>query len=242
MRRSTRFATPDVPLFSTDEDDVTPSKSSKPPRTRRQKKSKTPLPEETKEVVQETLKPSTIVKQSEEKTTTRRSYSLRSSNIRGDLSSDDDKKVVSSIKKPMQRMRLSEARFRKQIADIGKKKFVSSTPLVDAITTRTQAKSKLNFNASHLEPSVQKKRTSTTTTEKTVTCTKIVDTVAEADDEDYVKPQSQLKVVEISTTVVDKKAGDVSYLPDVGWKEFALATFISGVGVIGYLCYMTDYC
>lgn len=146
------------------------------------------------------------------------SYSLRSAS-KLDYSSDEDTDSRAT-RKPIGRIGLSEAKFRKQIAT---QKHVASTPYAEDTTTTTRS-NRRNFNNT-LET------TTTTITRKT--------TPQEAQEKgsDVEEEEEVVTIVRETKTTVEPAAWH-----DIGWKEVGLAGFIAGVGVLGYICYVSDVC
>lgn len=218
-----------------EEEVKSPQAKVKKPRKTRPKKPKVQL-----DVVVAKLPDSTpsyshrVLRSSVDRSPTVTSYSLRSSGIEN-YSSDDDadfssvhhvKKVSTPTTKPIGRMALSEARFH---ADIDKLKHVSSTPFTeDTTTTRSKHRNQ--------------DRTLETTT------TRITRKTSAPDPQDTVAGGSTVEEEEAEEVVtIVTKATPPAPQPDrawleVGWKEVALAGFLAGVGVLGYLCYVGDVC
>lgn len=64
---------------------------------------------------------------------------------------------------------------------------------------------------------------------------------ADSDDDEVVKAQCQ----QDEEASVPAPAPHTTFSPSwmaIGWKEVALATVLTGIGVVGYVCYVTDYC
>lgn len=169
------------------------------------------------------------------------SYSLRSMR-RVDLSSDEEdfsgvqrvKKVRISPKLPTARMGLSETRFHSQIdKQIDKRKYASSTPVSVGSTVR---------------PTRSSKRLANNTLEVTTTTITRKPPAAKEPEDDTIsggtattEEEEEEEVVTIVTTK-NLSTGERATWHDIGWKEVALAGFLAGVGVLGYICYVSDLC
>lgn len=159
------------------------------------------------------------------------SYSLRSSS-RANFSSDDDAdfssmhhvKVSTPTGNPVGRMALSEARFR---ADIDKLKH-SSTPFTeDTTTTRSKRRN----------PDRTLETTTTRVTRKTTTPDPL-DTISGGS----AIQEEEEEVVTIVTKETPPASEPGAAWLEVGWKEVGLAGFLSSIGVLGYICYVSDVC
>ena len=162
----------------------------------------------------------------EESSTVQR-YSTRSSARQIDMSDDEGDVLLSSTKPLTGRKPLSESNFRKNIDGL-----FSSTPY---------ALEKEGSKKSHgYEKFSQEKVTVTTQ----VTGSE-ENMMGEADsDDDEVTKGTQRKLekeasCKVPPTPVDDETP--SWM-EIGWKEVALATVLTGIGVLGYVCYVTDYC
>lgn len=249
VRRSTRFRPVEEieAVLSTDnelDDELyTPSKPNKKVSKIHAKKSTKPTTKTRAKDKSKTTASTTLSMSQSEKTP--RTYDLRHSsvsNVNFDMSSDDEVEVSmlsvdQSLKKPMARRGISEARFRKKMGNTSK--IVSSTPL--------EKGARLNYNDLKVR-SVQEKTTTIREVRAVMTESISEDTVAQADDEvseAYSESKEQLPAQK--EAALPKKHDNVhidsppSWM-EVGWKEISLATFLTGIGVIGYICYTTDYC
>ena len=156
-------------------------------------------------------------------------------------------KTATQTSKADTRMSLTESNFRKRITDVNKgastAKKTTSTPQSKGSTSAQQGspqiKTKLRFDSS--------KRRSGRNKEPLISIEQVTDgeenkntdpnlsIIAEADED----PAEAAK----EPTPADT-SGDGGYpgWPPVGWKEFAIAAFVTAVAAVGYVCYTTDYC
>jgi hypothetical protein len=129
-------------------------------------------------------------------------------------------------------MQLSESRFRNQIADIKKRKTVASTPLSSSIgstiTTRSRRLRNLGDN---------------NTLETTTTITRPTSDSQDSDEDTIGGGTAEKEdVVTIITTETAPETLRNPTWHNVGWKELALAGFLSSVSVLGFTCYFSDVC
>ena len=174
-----------------------------------------------------------------------REYHLRSKESKNlVLSSDDESSpaVERRTKKTTSantRMSLRESNFRRQLTDrdTSTRKVATSTPQPKAPSNKSpQVKTKMRFEA------VPKKgrdgRPLLSIQEVTV-----------GDETTKDKSGKNLSVIEEAeeeekgnTPVPQDTSEAYPAWPPVGWKEFALAAFVTGLAAVGYVCYTTDYC
>lgn len=199
---------------------------------------------------------------------TRSGYNLRSGNT--EFSSEDESSFVvnKSRSSKKTRMTLSESRFKKQLANIKKDIYQSSpyktsTPQVSPSKTSktTDSSSKIQATKRLQFDSVRLTRTGTVNMptmrtrhqkqhlQEDIAVSEEPPTVGEADDseEEEVEPPTKSSLIKAASQPVSKKlSGDNKTEEEqcfpVTWKEFALASFVTGVAGLGYLCYMTGYC
>ena len=166
-----------------------------------------------------------------------RTYELRSTSKRREAAtkllsfSDDESSPVAdsrATKKPT-RMSLSESKFRKHLADNRKDStHPTSTPFTQpspAITTTV--KTRLHFSPDK-------------TTRKTRSSARVLSqeeevTIAEDTDEQHApdKPQPSTQKEEEKENKKNKEERVPAWL-HVGWAEFGLASFVTGLAVVGY--------
>lgn len=145
------------------------------------------------------------------------------------------------------RMSLTESNFRKRIADVNKgastSKKTTSTPQAKSSTAAKQdspqIKTKLKFDSSKRRSGRNKQPLisieQVTEGEENKNTDPNLSVIAEADDD----PVQEAKEPSPADTSSD---GGFPGWPPVGWKEFAIAAFVTGVAAVGYVCYTTDYC
>lgn len=179
-----------------------------------------------------------------------REYQLRSKDSKeaaAVVSSDEEESVPVVTRKSKAsdstRMSLSESNFRRQINKGGStSKKATSTPQPKASTDQSPViKTKLKFDSSQLRRS-GRNRGPVLTIERVTddknpqkNPEKNLSVVAEAEEDDEPKEEKGRPMPE--------EGGDnYPAWPPVGWKEFLLAGFVTGLAAIGYVCYTTDYC
>ncbi len=64
---------------------------------------------------------------------------------------------------------------------------------------------------------------------------------AESDDDEIIRAAQKKKDTDAPAEAPPPTESSAQWM-EIGWKEVALATVISGIGVLGYVCYVTDYC
>ena len=160
-----------------------------------------------------------------------------------DVSSDDEVSVRYTTEKPTGRMALSEARFRKQVSNKGT--YLSSTPYSDVAISQSRSKTE-HFENSHLVKS-QHSTTSITVDDDGEVAEEYYEEITE--DDVRSPPVYDVEVKKEKNVKYKRRTRDdirrvevPTWLAEVGWKEFALASFLTGVGVMCYICYCTDYC
>ncbi len=196
-------------------------------------------------------------------------YNLRSD--QAEFSSEDESSFVVDKRRSSKkiRMSLSESRFKKQLTNIKKaihksSPYKTSTPQVSPTKTSetTDSPSKVRATKRLQFDSTQRMRTRTAdippmitrrqrrSQDDEITVSEEPPTVAEADDseEEEVQPvkKSPKKRKAASKPVSEEmpkedKTEEEKCFP-VTWREFALASFVTGLAGLGYLCYTTDYC
>ena len=140
------------------------------------------------------------------------------------------------------RMSLSESKFRRRIADVNKgvstAKKATSTPQPKSTSRSPQVKTKLKFDSSQQRRSGRKGGPMLT-----------IEQVTDDNKGEEKNPKENLSVVAEADEEPAKEepqtpVPDENYpgWPAVGWKEFALAAFVTGLAAVGYVCYTTDYC
>lgn len=146
------------------------------------------------------------------------------------------------------RMSMTESNFRKRISDVNKgastSKKTTSTPQSKSSTASAQQgspqiKTKLRFDSSkrrsgrNKEPLISIEQV--TEGEENKNADPNLSVIAEADED----PAEAAKEPSPADT-----SGEGGYpgWPPVGWKEFAIAAFVTAVAAVGYVCYTTDYC
>ena len=142
-------------------------------------------------------------------------------------------------------MSLSESNFRRDIANVNKgstSKKATSTPQPKSSTKESPViKTKLKFDSSQLRRSVRNRGPALT-----------IERVTE-DEKRQKNPDNNLSVIaeaeeeeqpekERETPIPEENSDNYPAWPPVGWKEFALAAFVTGLAAVGYVCYTTDYC
>lgn len=141
----------------------------------------------------------------------------------------------------------TESNFRKRIVDINKgasaAKKTTSTPQSKTSTSAKgespQIKTKLRFDSSkrrsgrNKEPLISIEQV--TEGEENKNADPNLSIIAEADED----PTEAAKEPSPANTSDD---GGYPGWPPVGWKEFAIAAFVTAVAAVGYVCYTTDYC
>ena len=185
-----------------------------------------------------------------------REYHLRSKdNTRTHqlLSSDEESSpvVVRKTRKDTSastRMSLTESNFKRRLADINKRMptevKTTSTPQPRNPTNQSpQVKTKLKFDSSQLRrsgrtsggPVLTIEQVTEDESSKKVPTGNNLSIIAEAEDDLVPKEE---------TPVIEEEVGGENYpaWPPVGWKEFVLAAFVTGLAAVGYVCYTTDYC
>lgn len=142
-------------------------------------------------------------------------------------------------------MSLSESNFCREIANVNKgstSKKATSTPQPKSSTKQSPVvKTKLKFDSTNLRRSGRNRGPALT-----------IEQVAE--DEEHQKPQDKnLSVIaeaeeeeeqpkkERKIPIPEENNDNYPAWPPVGWKEFALAAFVTGLAAVGYVCYTTDY-
>lgn len=255
-RRSSRIReTADVTVFSSDDE------RRKSPKAKRRSRSQS---RKSKKLTESVTKVGVSVTEKQPET---KGYTLRSSSFQMDLSEEEatpDRVRVSS-KKPIKSVPLSEGKFKRQITGMRRKALISSTPNISIsstpyTSTARKPQTRLSFdnsNNTQLVKSVEKATTVRKRGEQPKSFSgmemesDLEFEIAEADDESDDVPPSQFRVhkeiIESISVSPNTKHGASSmpnraWLSAVGWKEFTLATFLTGIGVISYLCLTTDYC
>ena len=243
-------------------EEVPPPRRTRTRQTRQRKVKPIPEKPRPKPPLSPRLKKITTTKE-----TSPRGVTLRSTTLT--YSSDEDEKredMVQSLPKVLGRSRtfgLSETRFRERFNDIRKERVVSSTPFVDpsttTSTTTTTTKVRLDFDRSfprrsarmaarvHVEPSVVEE--DDVVEEEEVREEEIVEeeVVDAPDGRNLIEKRT---VIEEETWIAEDDSDQRlarqyvprSFLFDVGWKELVLACFVTGLGAVGYICYVTDIC
>ena len=163
------------------------------------------------------------------------------------VSSDEDSPVVTrkatkNTTTADTRLSLSESNFRKRISDVNKgastTKKTTSTPQAKTQQSSPQVKTKLRFDSSKRRSGRNKGPLLTieqvTEGDKEENDDKNLSIIAEADED----PAE----AEDTPAPSDVSEGGYPGWPPVGWKEFAIAAFVTGVAAVGYVCYTTDYC
>lgn len=150
---------------------------------------------------------------------------------------------------------LTEARFRhsQRMADISKRRPFSSTPFTRSArrqtttTTKMSSDDVLGLRATILTPAPNNEPLTLGQADSS-------DDVMEADeDEDEMEigeeegegEETQNQQSEVQGQEQNKLVRRSRWdLPDfdLGWKEVALTLFLSGIGVLGYICYYNDVC
>ena len=147
------------------------------------------------------------------------------------------------------RMSLNESNFRKRIADLAAgastSKRATSTPQSKTTTTVQQnsprIKTKLRFDPSNRrsgrskQPLLTIEQVTENAEEENENSDKNVSIIAEAEDDTGGEKESDEEPLAGTSSVYPG-------WPPVGWKEFALAAFVTSLAAVGYLCYTTDYC
>lgn len=155
----------------------------------------------------------------------RKSYSLRSttSSMTVETSMASNNQERGQVKQSsVMGVGLSEERFRRQM---NQRQFVSSTPYSDS-------KTKLNFSESRVS--------------QVTTSSNFIGSSQDTDSSDFVG-EAELSDDDGPTSSSDSEGSETTvhfkdFWMDLGWKELALASFLSGVGAVGYICYCTDFC
>lgn len=177
-----------------------------------------------------------------------REYQLRSKDSKSLILSSDDESSPAVQPKSKKttgantRMSLRESNFRRQLSDSNKAsnsgKVATSTPQPKTSTSKSpQVKTKMRFE------SIPKKG-------KGGRPLLSIQEVAVDEDSSKEKTGKNLSVIEEApeeekkedTPVVPDSNEEYPAWPPVGWKEFALAAFVTGLAAVGYVCYTTDYC
>jgi len=162
----------------------------------------------------------------EESSTVQR-YSTRSSARQADMSDDEGDILLSSTKPLTGRKPLSESNFREEIGGL-----FSSTPYV---LEKEAPKKSLGYDKFSQEKVTV--TTKVTASEGTM--------MGEADSDDDEVTKATQKKLEKEQSFKAPPTPTVDETPswmEIGWKEVALATVLTGIGVLGYVCYVTDYC
>ena len=145
------------------------------------------------------------------------------------------------------RMSLTESNFRKRIVDVNKgasvAKKTTSTPQSKTSTSTQggspQIKTKLRFDPSKRRSGRNKQPLisieQVTEGDENKNTDPNLSIIAEAEDD----PAEAAK--EPSSANTSDEGGYPGW-PPVGWKEFAIAAFVTTVAAVGYVCYTTDYC
>ncbi len=156
------------------------------------------------------------------------------------------KTTTTQTNKADARMSLTESNFRKRISGVNKEvstsKKATSTPQSKISTSAQrdspQIKTKLKFDSSKRRSGRNKQPLisieQVTEGEENQNTDPNLSIIAEADED---------PVQEAEPSPADT-SGDGGFpgWPPVGWKEFAIAAFVTGVAAVGYVCYTTDYC
>jgi hypothetical protein len=157
------------------------------------------------------------------------------------------KTTTTQTNKADTRMSLTESNFRKRISDVNKgvstSKKAMSTPQAKSSTSAQrdspQIKTKLKFDSSKRRSGRNKQPLisieQVTEGEENKNTDPNLSIIAEADED----PVQEAKQPSPADTSGD---GGFPGWPPVGWKEFAIAAFVTGVAAVGYVCYTTDYC
>lgn len=246
-RRSSRLAnqSPSSIIYSDEEEEiVVPLSTKRKPRQKRQPKanknqSPPPPPPDTSysfRVLRSSAEPPPATQPQLPPSSTTRTYSLRSNKkVSMQYSSDEEDLGRTPARKVTGRMGLSETRFRKQLEAV-RQKHTSSTPYSsdqsDTTTTTTSRSRKHDGDT-------LKTTTTTVTTRKATPLDAVEMGVAEDEDEE-VEGEVETMTTVISEKRVCNKCDSLWH--DLGWKEVALAGFLAGVGVIGYICYFNNVC
>ena len=180
-----------------------------------------------------------------------REYHLRSKNTKQiSVSSDEESSPVVTHKTKGTSstgdagMSLTESNFRREITNVNKgstSKKATSTPQTKPSTKQSPViKTKLKFDSSQLRRSVRNRGPALTIEQVTGDekqskhQDKNLSVIAEAEEEDHSKEERE-------TLVAEGNNDNYPAWPPVGWKEFALAAFVTGLAAVGYVCYTTDY-
>ena len=221
------------------DDELSKTASQSPPRRKRpprksmsRKRGKSPArvtkPDDKR---QEDVKPANV--SSIAPTTFAKTYELRSTRKRREaatkllsFSDDESSPVAAATKKVSTRMSLSESKFRKHLADNLKDSTQpTSTPFTQpspAITT--SVKTRLHFSPDR-----------TTRSSARVIPQGEEVTIAEDTEEEHApdNPQPSTQKEEEEGNKENRDEGVPAWL-HVGWAEFGLATFVTGLAVVGY--------
>lgn len=150
------------------------------------------------------------------------------------------------------RMPLSETRFCKHV---DQRRFASSTPY-SAVTTTRKGKL-LDFDDSHIVRSASHVSTSTIKSkishESMTRMTTMSRTSVSSDQKSFVMQDPEEEVMEEEESESQEtgmeaggseEEGELEFPAwlQLGWKECVLASFLTGMGVVGYLCYCSDFC
>ena len=168
-----------------------------------------------------------------------RSYDLRSSSRRYTseiaFSSDEEEIIPTTKQGPVKpRMTLSESKFRTQLTETHKSILMkSSTPNKNLARTTVETS----------DPSVKTRLQFDTEKHMGVLTRSMVkqqqEQIEEADSFIAEAPPEE----DTPTTSVPSKENETyPAWPEVGWKEFALAAFVTATAAVGYICYTTDLC
>ena len=156
-------------------------------------------------------------------------------------------KTTNQMNKADARISLTESNFRKRITDVNEgvstSKKTTSTPQAKSSTAAQRAspqiKTKLKFDSSKRRSGRNKQPLisieQVTEGEENKNMDPNLSIIAEADDD----PVQEAKEPSPADSSSD---GGFPGWPPVGWKEFAIAAFVTGVAAVGYICYTTDYC
>ena len=177
-----------------------------------------------------------------------REYHLRSKDTKQiSVSSDEESSPVVTRKtkgtlSSDAGMSLSESNFRREISNVNKgstSKKATSTPQPKSSTKQSPVvKTKLKFDSSQLRRSVRNRGPALTIEQVTGDekhQDKNLSVIAEAEEEEQPKKERE-------TPIPEENNDNYPAWPPVGWKEFALAAFVTGLATVGYICYTTDYC
>lgn len=186
-----------------------------------------------------------------------REYALRPRDSRHLLLSSDEESSPAPSRKAEASstantsVSLTESNFKRQIADIskkgaaGSKKAATSTPQPKSSAHQSpQVKTKLKFDSSQLRRSGRNRGPVLTIEQvsddgdRNKKSENNLSVIAEAEDDDPREAEGERE----EEKVADDGGESYPAWPLVGWKEFALAAFVTGLAAIGYVCYTTDYC